>query len=136
MTKDEKKDKKITEDNQKIADDEQKDELEKKLEEVQQKKIEEEKDEKDQKDEQLNVKVVELEKQLKDQVEIAKRAQHDYVNLKMDFDRMQRVYEEKSKTMDVDILISTVKKFLPFLENLRKSLITIPEAQKEDPLVK
>lgn len=116
---------------------EEKSDLEKKLEEVQEEKQKNESVDSSELDVNwLKSKVVELEKQLKDQSEVVKRAQYDYVNLKMDFDRMQRVWNDKSISMEVDSLISNVKKFLPFLESLRKSLDTIPVEQKKDTLVK
>jgi len=54
----------------------------------------------------------------------------------MDFDRYQRQMQESSKNMEIDSLIAVVKKFLPFLEDLRKSLETIPEDHMKDPLTK
>jgi molecular chaperone GrpE (heat shock protein) len=77
-----------------------------------------------------------LEKEKADLAQVAGRAQYDYLNLKTDFDRYQRMQSEQSKTQDVDSLIKIVKKFLPFLENLRKSLLTISEDKKEDVLIK
>jgi molecular chaperone GrpE (heat shock protein) len=114
---------------------EEQDDLEKKLEEVQKEKDEQgvagrgTSDEKD-------VKIQQLEKELKEQMEISKRAQHDYINLKRDFDRYMQNMKEKSASLEVDTLISVVKKFLPFVENLRKSLATIADDQKESPFVK
>ena len=105
------------------------DELETKLEEVQN-----QQDEK--KYEELNQKIVQLEKEKKEIEEIAKRSQYDYLNLKMDFDRYQRQMKDSSKSMEVDTLLSVVKKFLPFVEDLRKSLTTITDEHKEDPLTK
>lgn len=122
MTKDDKKDK---------AD------LEKKLEEIQKEKAE--KDESDGnggKQDDKDAKIQQLEKALQEQMEISKRAQHDYINLKWDFDRYMQNMKEKSASLEVDTLISVVKKFLPFIENLRKSLITIPADQQDSPFVK
>lgn len=124
MTKDDKKDK---------AD------LEKKLEEIQKEKIADDSSQvtdhgmrQDDKD----IKIQQLEKALQEQVEISKRAQHDYINLKWDFDRYMQNMKEKSASLEVDTLISVVKKFLPFVENLRKSLATIADDQKDSPFVK
>jgi len=66
-----------------------------------------------------------LQKQLEEQNGITKRAQYDYINLKMDFDRWSRQKDEESKTAHIDTLIDVVKKFLPFVEDLRKSLESI-----------
>lgn len=80
--------------------------------------------------------ILALQKQLEEQETITKRAQYDYINLKMDFDRRSRQKEEEAKTAHIDTLIASVKKFLPFVESLRKSLETIPEDQKENALAK
>ena len=77
-----------------------------------------------------------LEKDITDQKEITKRAQYDYINLKMDFDRWQRLKTEESKTAHIDTLISAVQKLLPFVEDLRKSLATIPDDQRDNSLAK
>lgn len=108
--------------------------LEKKLEEIQKEKAEKEGTEENVKTQNLASQVQQLEKSLKDQTEIAKRAQYDYVNLKFDMERHTKMLEEKSKTLEIDILISTVKKFLPFIENLRKSLLVLTDEQKKEPL--
>lgn len=77
-----------------------------------------------------------LEKDITDQKEISKRAQYDYINLKMDFDRWQRLKTEEAKTAHIDTLIAAVQKLLPFVEDLRKSLATIPDDQHDNPLAK
>lgn len=83
-----------------------------------------------------------LKKQLEDlqakydeQTEILKKVQNDYVNLKFDLDRLQRQTQEREKTLELELLLSSVKKFLPFVEDLRKSLETLPADKKSDPLV-
>ena len=81
-------------------------------------------------------KIAQLEKELAEQKEITKRAQYDYINLKMDFDRRQRLKEEEGKTAYIDTLIASVQKFLPFVESLRKSIETIPAEQQENALAK
>lgn len=114
-------------------------ELEKKLEEIQKEKAQnDENDAKDKKDENVgkDEKIQQLEKALQEQMEITKRAQHDYINLKWDFDRYMQNMKEKSASLEVDTLISVVKKFLPFVENLRKSLASIVNDQKDSPFVK
>ena len=82
----------------------------------------------------LEEKLDELQKKYDEQTETLKRAQHDYINLKFDLDRLQRQTQEKEKNLEVDSLLSSVKKFLPFVEDLRKSLDTLPEEKKADPL--
>ncbi|MEI8253902.1 MAG: hypothetical protein WCG25_09475 [bacterium] len=77
-----------------------------------------------------------LEKEKSELTEMAKRAQYDYINLKMDFDRFIRQTDEKNKNINLDSLIEVVKKFLPFLEDLRKSLENITQEHLQDPLTK
>lgn len=112
-----------------------KDDLQKKLEEAQH-----QQDQKQVTDDwlvvELQAKIIQLEQEKKEIEEIAKRSQYEYVNLKMDFDRYQRQMQESSKNAETDSLISVVKKFLPFLEDLRKSLENITDEHMEDPLTK
>jgi hypothetical protein len=54
----------------------------------------------------------------------------------MDFDRTQRNNIEKEKTLEVEKTIDVSKKFLPFVEELRKVIENIPEEKKEDPTFK
>lgn len=89
-----------------------------------------------QQDSELTTKITQLEKEIAEQKEITKRAQYDYINLKADFDRRQRLKNEETKTAHIDTLIASVQKLLPFVEGLRKSLDTIPEDKKEDSLAK
>ncbi len=89
---------------------------------------------KSRKDKKLEDKLEKLQKEYDEQTEILKRAQHDYINLKFDFDRFQKHVEEREKDWELNSLISSVKKFLPFVEDLRKSLETLPEEKKSDPL--
>jgi len=77
-----------------------------------------------------------LEQEKREIENTAKRAQFDYINLRMDFDRLQKQVDEKEKSMKIEILIENVRKFLPFVEELRKSLETLPEEQKSLPLAK
>jgi hypothetical protein len=62
------------------------------------------------------------------------KAQRDYINLKFDFDRFQKQVQEKEKDSELNSLISNVRKFLPFVEDLRKSLENISQEKKADPL--
>lgn len=106
-----------------------KDDLEQKLEEAQHKQD-------DKKYQELEARIEQLEKEKKELEEITKRSQYEYINLKTDFDRYQRQMKEFSQDMEVDSLISVVKKFLPFVEDLRKSLENITDEHMEDPLTK
>jgi len=126
-------------------DDKQNDELEKKLKEIIQQKTEWEipdrslsEDKISDSDELQSLKsqISILEKEKSELTEMAKRAQYDYINLKMDFDRFIRQTDEKNKNINLDSLIEVVKKFLPFLEDLRKSLENITQEHLQDPLTK
>lgn len=86
------------------------------------------------KEKKLQEQLEQLQKKYDEQTEILKRAQHDYINLKFDFDRFQKQVEERERDGELNSLISSVKKFLPFVEDLRKSLNTLPEEKKSDPL--
>lgn len=124
-------------------DDKQNDELQKKLEEIIQQKSDSEntdpssiQDQDSDEVKSLKSRIIQLEKEKAELTEMAKRAQYDYLNLKMDFDRYIRQTDEKSKTINLDALINVVKKFLPFLEDLRKSLENITNEHLQDPLTK
>ncbi len=106
-----------------------KDELQQKLEEAQQQQD-------DKKYHELEERIAQLEREKKELEEIAKRSQYEYINLKTDFDRHQRQMQESAKAMETDSLIAVVKKFLPFIEDLRKSLGNITDEYKADPLAK
>lgn len=86
------------------------------------------------KDRKLAEKLEDLQKQYDEQTETLKRAQNDYITLKFDLDRLQRQTQEKEKDLELNSLLSSVKKFLPFVEDLRKSLDTLPSEKKADPL--
>ncbi|MCX6825179.1 MAG: nucleotide exchange factor GrpE [candidate division SR1 bacterium] len=90
----------------------------------------------DKKYQELENRIAQLEKEKKELEEITKRSQYEYVNLKTDFDRYQRQVKESSDSMQVDSLLSVVKKFLPFIEDLRKSLENLTDEHMEDPLTK
>jgi molecular chaperone GrpE len=62
------------------------------------------------------------EKKLQEAEQTTKRAQHEYVNLKFDMDRLQRQVDESKKTAEKDALIGSLRKILPFVDELRKSL--------------
>lgn len=86
-------------------------------------------------EQELQNKITQLEKQLAEQQEITKKAQYDYVNLKMDFDALQRRTQQQIQNADVDSLVKVVRKFLPFFEDLRKALDNIPAEQQETSIV-
>lgn len=126
-------------------DDKKNDELQKKLEEIIQQKSDEENldqtlfqvsTQDGDEIQSLKSKISQLEKEKSELTEMAKRAQYDYINLKMDFDRFVRQTNEKNQTINLDSLIDVVKKFLPFLEDLRKSLENITNEHMQDPLTK
>lgn len=77
-----------------------------------------------------------LTREMKNMGEVAKKAQYDYINLKMDFDHFKERTENRQKENEVQMLIDVVKKFLPLIEDVRKSIGTIPENMKEEPLSK
>jgi molecular chaperone GrpE (heat shock protein) len=80
--------------------------------------------------------LIKLQAQLTEKDEIAKKAQIDYINLKADFDFLVRQTKKKEETLEQEILIKVVKKLLPFVEDLRKSLLHLTEEQKAEPLGK
>jgi molecular chaperone GrpE (heat shock protein) len=112
-----------------MKDKKQKDDLQEKLEAVQHQQD-------NKRYQELEDRIVQLEKEKKEFEEIAKRSQYEYINLKTDFDRYQRQIKESSQNMELDLLLSVVKKFLPFIEDLRKSLENITDEHMEDPLTK
>lgn len=79
----------------------------------------------------LLAEIAKLQAQLAEKEEIVKNAQLAYIRTKNDMDMLQRQSAMKAETMHQDILIKVVKKILPFVENLRKSLETLSEEQKE-----
>jgi len=83
-----------------------------------------------------NDKIKSLQTKIQELEDVSKRAQFDYINLKADFDLLQRQTDQKEKSMKEDILISTIQNFLPFVEELRKSIDNIPQDKKDDPLTK
>lgn len=81
-------------------------------------------------------KIAQLEKDLKEKDEIAKNSQIAYLHLKADFDILQRQTDQKIENANRDAKINVIKKLLPQLENLRKSLMNISDEQKESPMGK
>jgi len=79
-------------------------------------------------------KIKELESQLQEKDEIAKNSQINYLHLKADFDILQRQTQQKVDNAERDAEIKVVKELLPFLENLRKSLLNLTEEQQASSL--
>ena len=79
----------------------------------------------------LIAKIAELEKALQEKEEIAKNSQIAYLHLKADFDILQRQTDQKIENANRDAKIKIVKKLIPQLENLRKSLLNLNDKQKE-----
>lgn len=75
-------------------------------------------------------KIKELEAQLQEKEEIARNSQIAYLNLKADFDILQRQTQQKIETADRDAVLNVVKDLLPFIENLRKSLLNLSDEAK------
>lgn len=83
----------------------------------------------------LKQKIAHLEQEKADMLEITKRVQYDYLNLKTDFERVQRISAEKEKSMETDALIKHIKKILPVLDQLKASLHHIDAEKAADPFV-
>lgn len=83
----------------------------------------------------LQQKIALLEKEKSEFLEITKRVQYDYLNLKTDFDRFQRISTEKEKTMEADSLVKHFKKILPVLDQLKVSLTHVDQEKANDPFV-
>jgi molecular chaperone GrpE (heat shock protein) len=110
--------------------------LEEALKKVQQEKIDQEDSFCDQEKDELIQKIALLEKEKQEALDIASKVQYDYVNLKTDFDRVQRLSLEKEKTMESDFLMKYIKKILPIVDLMKSSLNHIDESKKDDPFVK
>jgi molecular chaperone GrpE len=80
--------------------------------------------------------LAQLQALLTEKEEITKKAQIDYINLKSDFEFLLRQTKIKEETLEQDTLIKVIKKLLPFVEDLRKSLLHLTEQQKAEPLGK
>ena len=80
--------------------------------------------------EQLQAEIKKLQAQLAEKDEIVKNAQLAYLRAKNDMEMIQRQSLMKAESMHQDLLIKIVKKLLPFVEDLRKSLETLSEEDK------
>ena len=94
--------------------------------------LEQVKSDKDEEDmvEKLQNEVKKLQAQLAEKDEIAKNAQLAYLRAKNDMEMIQRQSAMKAESMHQDLLIKIVKKLLPFVEDLRKSLETLSDEDK------
>ena len=81
--------------------------------------------------EQLQAEIKKLQAQLAEKDEIVKNAQLAYLRAKNDMEMIQRQSAMKAESMHQDLLIKIVKKLLPFVEDLRKSLETLSEEDKK-----
>ncbi len=86
--------------------------------------------------EQLQAEIKKLQTQLAEKDEIVKNAQLAYLRAKKDTEIIQRKLAMKSESMHQDLLVKIVKKLLPFVEDLRKSLETLSEENKNSDMWK
>jgi len=84
----------------------------------------------------LLLEIKKLQTQLAEKDEIVKNAQVAYLRAKNDMEMIQRQTTMKAESMHQDLLIKIVKKLLPFVEDLRKSLETLSDEQKESTMWK
>ena len=94
--------------------------------------LEQVKSDKDEEDmvEKLQAEIKKLQAQLAEKDEIVKNAQLAYLRAKNDMEMIQRQSAMKAESMHQDLLVKIVKKLLPFVEDLRKSLETLSEEDK------
>ena len=86
--------------------------------------------------EQLQAEIKKLQAQLAEKDEIVKNAQLAYLHAKNDMEMIQRQSAMKAESMHQDLLIKIVKKLLPFVEDLRKSLENLSDEQKNSDIWK
>lgn len=84
----------------------------------------------------LQAEIVKLQAQLAEKDEIVKNAQLAYLRAKNDMEMIQRQSAMKAESMHQDLLVKIVKKLLPFVEDLRKSLETLSEEDKNSAMWK
>ena len=85
---------------------------------------------------QLQAEINKLQAQLAEKDEIVKNAQLAYLHAKNDMEMIQRQSAMKAESMHQDLLIKIVKKLLPFVEDLRKSLENLSDEDKNSPMWK
>ena len=100
--------------------------------------LEEVKSDKDEQDmiENLQAEIKKLQAQLAEKDEIVKNAQLAYLRAKNDMEMIQRQSAMKAESMHQDLLIKIVKKLLPCVEDLRKSLETLSDEDKNSTMWK
>ena len=86
--------------------------------------------------EKLQNEIKKLQAQLAEKDEIVKNAQLAYLRAKNDMEMIQRQSAMKAESMHQDLLIKIVKKLLPFVEDLRKSLENLSKDDKNSSLWK
>ena len=86
--------------------------------------------------EKLQAEIKRLQTQLAEKDEIVKNAQLAYLRAKNDMEMIQRQSSMKAESMHQDLLIKIVKKLLPFVEDLRKSLETLSEEDRDSAMWK
>ena len=80
--------------------------------------------------EKLQAEIKKLQAQLAEKDEIVKNAQLAYLRAKNDMEMIQRQSTMKAESMHQDLLVKIVKKLLPFVEDLRKSLENLSDEDK------
>ena len=95
--------------------------------------LEDVKSDKDEQDmiEKLQAEIKKLQTKLAEKDEIVKNAQLAYLRAKNDMEMIQRQSAMKAESMHQDLLVKIVKKLLPFVEDLRKSLENLSDEQKD-----
>lgn len=78
-------------------------------------------------DEPINEELVKITKQLQETEEIAKRAQSDYLRLKLDFDSYMQRNQEAQVSTKVDTLCEVARKILPAVNQLYHIIKTMPQ---------
>ena len=86
--------------------------------------------------EQLQAEIKKLQTKLAEKDEIVKNAQLAYLRAKNDMEMIQRQSAMKAESMHQDLLVKIVKKLLPFVEDLRKSLETLSKEDKNSDMWK
>ena len=94
--------------------------------------LEKVKSDKDEEDmvEKLQNEIRKLQAQLAEKDEIVKNAQLAYLRAKNDMEMIQRQSAMKAESMHQDLLVKIIKKLLPFVEDLRKSLENLSEEDR------
>lgn len=85
------------------------------------------------KEEELLLQIASLTRKVEDSEQIAKRAQSDYLRLKMDMDALITRTAEQQKSAKIDALVEAAKKILPFVTQLKQSLEAAGADIKETP---